>query len=317
MKQNSIDVFAHYNLPFQTYFNKEVHSFDETHDETELIWLLRGEARVTCENECYILTPQTLFMINPNQTHSIESFEDTMFITYRFTKSYLNQFQEVYQHLHFVNRVYTLDELVKKYREVPLLISQLIKLLISPNQSTLIRYKIIGYYNMFIYELYTMLLRERYLDIKKKDVPIYIERQNKIINFLNQNFLRKVSLHELAVEIGLSDYRLSHLIKEMFGISFREYIFNIRFEYALRLLRETNFSVIEVSKMSGFSDIKYLNKLLKERFKTTALKYRKRFQNKVQDKISDTKFLEDFFQELRYCLVRLEEKGITNKDLVF
>lgn len=305
MNQLSTDVFAHYDLPFETYFNKQVDSRYQAHDEIELIWLLRGEAKVTCDNKCFVLKSQNLFMINPFQMHSIESSEDAMLITYRFKKEHVKEYTEGYKDLAFVNRVYTLEELVVKYKEVPLLISQLIKLLISPNQSTLIRYKIIGYYNMLIYELYNMLIKEKYLDIKKKDVPFHIARQNTIIDYLNNNFLRKITLDDLAKKIGISGFRLSHLMKEMFGISFREYLFNIRFEYALRLLRETELSVVDISKMSGFSDVKYLNKILKERFKITALKYRKKF-NRFSPAYSDSNFINDFFKELHVCLKKFD-----------
>lgn len=305
MNELSTDVFAHYDLPFETYFNKQVDSRYQAHDETELIWLLRGEAKITCDNKCFVLTPQTLFMINPFQMHSITSTEDTMFITYRFKKEHTKEYTDGHKDLVFINRVSTFEELVVKYKEVPLLISQLIRLLISPNQSTLIRYKIIGYYNMLIYELYTMLLKEKYLDIKKKDVPFHIARQNKIIDYLNHNFLRKITLDDLATQVGISSFRLSHLMKEMFGISFREYLFNIRFEYALRLLRETKLSVVDISKMSGFSDVKYLNKLLKERFKLTALKYRKKF-DRFSPAYSDSNFINDFFKELRVCLKKFD-----------
>jgi len=307
MNQGSIDVFEHYDLPFETYFNKGVNHEVQVHDEIELVWVLRGNATMVCDNRNYLLTPQTLFMINPFQVHTIKSSDDSMIISYRFKKEHIKEYNEAYKGLVFINRVYTLEELAIKYKEVPLLISQLIKLLISPNQSSLIRYKIVGYYNMLIYELYTMLLKERYLDIKKKDVPFLIKRQNIVIEYLNKNFLGKVKLEDLATLIGISTYRLSHLMKEMFGISFREYLFNIRFEYALRLLRETELSVIEIAKMSGFSDIKYLNKLLKERFKTTALKYRKRFSGDVGNYYSDSKYFQDFFNELRLCIKRFDK----------
>lgn len=307
MNQSSIDVFAHYELPFETYFNKGVNHQIQVHDEIELVWVLRGNATMVCDKANYLLTPQTLFMINPFQIHTIKSSKDSMIITYRFKKEHIKEYNDSYKGLVFINRVYTLEELVVKYKEVPLLISQLIKLLISPNQSALIRYKIIGYYNMLIYELYTMLLKERYLDVKKKDVTFLIERQNIVIDYLNNNFLNKITLEDLAAQIGVSKYRLSHLMKEMFGISFREYLFNIRFEYALRLLRETKLSVLDIAKMSGFSDIKYLNKLLKERFKTTALKYRKRFSGDVGHYYSDSKYFTDFFNELRLCLNRFDK----------
>ena len=104
-------------------------------------------------------------------------------------------------------------------------------------------------------------------------------------------------------------------MKEMFGISFREYLFNIRFEYALRLLRETDLCVLTISKMSGFSDVKYLNKLLKERFKITALKYRKRFCSRLNNTYSDSN-IKDFFKELRVCLNKLET-GVLKEKIIY
>lgn len=302
MNETSPDVFAHYDLPFETYFEKSIDHKFQVHNEVELIWVLRGRVRIDCDNKDYNLTSQTLFMINPYQMHSIKSMEESLIISFRFKNEYLKEYNETYKNLVFENKVNHFEDLVKKYKEVPLLISEIIRLLITPNQSSLVRYKIIGYYNMFIYELYTMLLKEKYLDIKKKDVPFHIERQTKIIEYLHNNFLEKITLSDLAKDIDISDFRLSHLMKEMFGISFREYLFNIRLEYALELLRETNYSVIKVSKMSGFSDIKYLNKRLKERFKTTALKYRKKYCERLKNTSSDSSYIEDFFKELRICL---------------
>lgn len=307
MNQNCIDVFEKYELPFETYFQKGIDHVTQIHDETELIWVMKGTSTIICEGQTYLLTPQTLFMVNSYQTHTITSTNDSMIIAFKFSKEHLQKNNQSFEGLYFINRVYTLSELVDKYHEVPILISQLLNLLISTNPSSLVRYKIIGYYNMLIYELYTMLLKEKYLDVKKKDVPVYLNRLNDITEYINNKFLTKITLDEISDHIGISRYRMSHFIKEYIGISFRDYLSNMRLEYALRLLRDSNLSVIDVSKLSGFSDIKYLNKLMKERFKTTALKYRKRIREQLLIVKKETTYLEDFFNELKRCLLRLEQ----------
>jgi len=76
------------------------------------------------------------------------------------------------------------------------------------------------------------------------------------------------------------------------------------------LLRESNISVVDVSKLSGFSDIKYLNKLMKDKFKTTALKYRKKIKEQLLQVQTDTPYVEEFFNELKRCLLRMEQKSI-------
>lgn len=306
MIQNEIDVFQHYDLPFETYFNKQISHTTQIHDEMELIWVLRGTMELHCEGKRFLLKKQNLFMMNPFHTHTIDSSEDSIIITYRFKREYLEKSNQSFGDMVFDLKVHTLDELVEKYKEVPLLISALLRLLLNPNPSQLIRYKIIGYYNMLVYELYTMLLKEKYLDVKKRDIPIYLDRIHKITDYLNHNFLRKVTLEELAKHIGISKYRLSHFVKEQIGISFREYLFNMRLEYALRLLRESDLSVLDIAKKSGYSDIKYLNKMIKDRFKQTALKYRKSIRQKLLQNHNRGE-LQEFFNELNLCLTNLEQ----------
>ena len=307
MNQNSVDVFKYYELPFETYFAKEIHHKNQIHDEIELVWLVRGSAKIVCDNVNYTLNSQNLFMININQIHSIETTSDSLLIAYRFKKEHLIKNNLSFDQFRFINRVYTFQELVVKYHEVPLLIAQLLKLLISTKSNNVVRYKIIGYYNMFVYELYTMLLKERYLDIKKKNYDNYLIRLNTIIEYINNNFKRKISLDEIASAVGLSRFRLSHFIKDYIGISFQDYILNTRLEYALKQLKETKNKVTEISKEAGFSDIKYLNGAMKKRLGITALKYRKIVANPtvIQDENTTNTF--EFTKELQICLRRIEE----------
>lgn len=306
MNQNIVDVFKFYELPFETYFAKEIHHQNQLHDEIELIWLIRGSGVVICDNIHYTLTSQNLFMINVNQIHSVETTGDSLLITYRFKKEHLIKNNLSFDHFHFINRVYTFQELVIKYHEVPLLIGQLLKLLISSKTSHIIRYKIIGYYNMFVYELYTMLLKEKYLDIKRKNYDNYLIRLNAIIEYINNNFRSKISLDEIAELVGLSRYRISHFIKDYIGISFQDYLLNTRLEYALNQLKDTKLKVSEISKLSGFSDVKYLNQALTKRLGVTALKYRKivsESKGKVEEELVNRL---EFTKELQTCLRRIE-----------
>lgn len=306
MKQNCTDVFEDFELPFETYFQKGIDHPPQIHDETELIWIMRGTANIICDDIQYVMTSQTLFMVNAYQTHSIKSSEDTILISFRFTKEHLQKNNLSFDGMRFINRIYSIEELVLKYKEVPLLISHLLKLLISDKPDNLVRYKIIGYYNMFIFELYTMLMKERYLDIKKKDFTVYIARLNKVLEYINNHFLEKITLEEISEHVGISRYRLSHFVKEYIGVSFRDYLFNVRLEYAVRLLKNSDISITNVSRSSGFSDVKYLNKLMKTRFKTTALKYRKKVREHTQSNKLTVPALSDFVNELNICLTRFD-----------
>ncbi len=302
MNHECIDVFRTYELPFKMNFFKQIEHLNQVHNKTELIWVMRGNVTIICDGIRYKMGSQNLFMINTFQTHSVISSDDAMLISFHFSKEDVEENRPSFNELKFINKIYSIDELVSKYREVPSLISQLLELLISPKNSHLIRYKIIGYYNMLIYELHTLLLKGRYLDIKQKNCTVCLKRINIVIDYISNNFQKKVSLGELAGIIGISRYRLSHFIKDNLGISFRDFLANMRFESALKMLKESDIPVVKVAEISGFSDVKYLNQMVKSRFKMTALKYRKMDTvNRISNN-SDDIYINDFLEDLKICL---------------
>lgn len=275
MNQLMKDVFTHFELPFETYFVRGVQHVDQVHDEIELIWMIKGTGIVSSGGIDYPLANQTLYMVNINEVHSVSTSKDSLIIVFRFNDQHLKDNKMSFENFRFKNRIYTFQELVIKYKEVPLLISQLLKLLLTPNDDSMIRYKIVGYYNMFVYELYTMLLKEKYLDVKRKNCEAYLQRINLICDFIQNHYTEKILLDDLADLVHVSRYRLSHFIKEYLGVSLQEYVNNIRLEKALRELSYTDSKVTDISNQCGFSDVKYLNKAMKIRLGITALKYRK------------------------------------------
>jgi AraC-like DNA-binding protein len=307
MNETMNDVFSNYELPFETYFVRGVNHFEQTHKEIELLWMVKGDGIVVSNGTEYRLTNQTLYMININEKHSVTTSEDSLMIVYRFNDEHLKENKLSFEDFKFQNRIYTFQELVIKYKEVPLLISQLLKLLVSPSNDSMIRYKIIGYYNMFVYELYTMLLKEKYLDVKRKNCDAYLKRINLICDFVQNNYTHKILLDDLAELVDVSRYRVSHFIKEYLGVSLQEYISNIRLERALRELSYTDHKVAEISTECGFSDVKYLNKAIKLRLGITALKYRKMSVNNqnILNVVNESN-IKLFANELMGCMKLLE-----------
>ena len=275
MKNNCVDEYKNYDLPFETYFNACASHQETSHEDMEFIWLLEGKVTIICEGISYECTSDNVFMIYMNQIHSIISDQPSISISFRLKKSYTDSLNLYFNRIPFKNRIYTFEELACKYHEVPLIMSQLIVLMKSTNPSMNLRYKIIGFYNMYIYDLYSVRLKDKYLDIKKKNYDKYLVRFYLITDYINKNYAQRISLEMLSKTIGISSFRLSHFIKQIMGISFQDYLNNVRFERALEYLRNTDVPVQEVVRACGFSDSKYLNVMMKEKFHITSLKYRK------------------------------------------
>ena len=87
------------------------------------------------------------------------------------------------------------------------------------------------------------------------------ERLFEITDYIEHNFRRKLLLGEIARREGLSLSYLSHFFKDSMGVTFQEYLNQIRFEHACRLLELTERSILDISLESGFSDVRYFNRM--------------------------------------------------------
>jgi len=302
---NHQDVLEKYDLPFETYFYRQLERSAEIHEDMELVWLIKGKATIMCDHTTFHLSEQNVFMIYMNRLHSIKTTVDSIVIIYRFKVEQLKRINLNFNTIPFKDRVYTFKELSDKYHEVPLLITQILKLLVSEKVTPITRYKIIGYYNLFLYELYKSLMKEKYLDVKHQNYDLYLIRLDLLIEYISEHLEEKISLQTLSEIVGISKSRLSHFFKESMGISFYEFLQNARLEKALIKLKFTDLSVQEVSESSGFSDVKYLNKMLKERFMMTALKYRKFIKQHVESTDSDSRRT-NFITALNQCLYEIK-----------
>jgi AraC-like DNA-binding protein len=306
MKDKCYDIFSNLNLPFETYMAEYVSHKQILHEEIEIIWLIKGQATIKVNGKSYELRTQEVFLVYMYKEHEIETEPDSIIVTYRLKKEYLHKNNLFFEKIDFLHRVYTFEELAIKYKQVPLLIVEIIKILLTEKNTDAIRYKIIGYYNMFIQELYRMLLKEKYLDVKSLKYDKYLNRIHTIVEYTYENFKDNLELEDLSKITNLSQSRLSHFMKEVLGISYREFLNNVRFEHALKLLKETNMKIKEVVKASGFSDHKYINKMMKKKFNMTTLKYRKTYlSHRPCQQLPESSH--KFLKELKECLKRLDK----------
>jgi len=307
MKQTCNDVFSEYNLPLETYFFDCQNHQTTTHSDLEIIWVLKGKATLTINSQPQTMHAQTVFLVYFNQPHTLIAEKDTIIIAYRLKNDYLHRRGLFFEKIPYKGEVLTFDYLVHKYRQVPLLLVQFMKLLLSNEDTDMIYYKIIAYYNFYITEIYKLFLKDIYLDIKTLNYDAHLLRSQMIVDYIYKHYQEPITLKDLQKKITLSESRLSHLIKETFEVSFQTLVKNIRFERALTLLKTTKFTIEEIVKLSGFSDQKYLNQMMKKQLHTTALKYRKNHQHKMHYCHSINKGNQPFLNEIRACLIALEK----------
>ena len=98
---------------------------------------------------------------------------------------------------------------------------------------------------------------------------------HQALDCIGKHFGRRLTLAEVARDVGLSTYRLSHLVKSHTGRTFRQIVEQTRVRHAQHLLEQTAKSCADVAYESGFCDQSYFIKHFRRLTGTTPARYRR------------------------------------------
>ena len=95
-----------------------------------------------------------------------------------------------------------------------------------------------------------------------------------VIDYLNVNYARSVSLSSVAARFGLSASHLSRSFKEATHFGFVEYVNSLRITEACRLLSDRSLSVLDVSMRCGFGSLTQFGRCFRALTGTSPRAYR-------------------------------------------
>jgi AraC-like DNA-binding protein len=93
-------------------------------------------------------------------------------------------------------------------------------------------------------------------------------------NFMWQNYMKKLTLDEIAGQVHLNPQYFSVLFKRETGESAITYLTNIRVEHAKLLLKDTSIPINEVARRVGYDDPDYFSRLFRKANGITPRQYR-------------------------------------------
>jgi len=103
---------------------------------------------------------------------------------------------------------------------------------------------------------------------------------SRTIEYLHKHFTEKVSIEKLAENAGLSMSSLLRHFKRINGSSPKEYLIELRINYACELLDTTRLSIDEIAFSAGFNDSNYFSREFRKATGETPSKYRSGRQKK-------------------------------------
>lgn len=101
---------------------------------------------------------------------------------------------------------------------------------------------------------------------------------HKIIGFIRNNYMKKISLDEIADYVFMSKSHVSKIFNEEMGMSISAYVNKVRIKKSCSLLRDLSLSIAEIATLTGFEDPSYFTKQFKAETGISPKEFRERLE---------------------------------------
>ena len=253
------------------------------HDDMEIVYVLSGNILLKSGYYTYTLKKGDIFILNDREMHSLEKLDGgnmTMMLQVDLT-----YFERYYAGLR--NQFFVVDMEEDSEEDLSVLRSILAEIMMEILQKGQnYEHKVIESTHNLISCLisefkYVVADNGKFQNESGGRVSrILAGRLNRIMDYMYDNYERKLTLSEIAQKEKLSIYYLSHIIKEATGLSFQDLLSYIRIEESERLLLETNKKIGVIAEEMGFSAVRYYIKHFEHWFGMHPLEYRKKYMGR-------------------------------------
>jgi len=97
--------------------------------------------------------------------------------------------------------------------------------------------------------------------------------------YIELHFKEALTLDQIAEEVHVNKYYLSHTFKQEYGISPINYMIRLRIDESKYLLSETDLSLSQIAQLLGFSSLSYFSQVFRRTQATSPLEYRQSTKN--------------------------------------
>jgi beta-xylosidase/AraC-like DNA-binding protein len=240
------------------------------HQNLEIVYVLEGSVEVQIESETYNLKKGDFLLINANKRHSLRATkEEILLASFRVNFTMLAEYMGTNQLLFWCN---TTADRSESYVQLKKVLDRMLNRFYDKEKEGAI------YLNSIYYEAIYLLVA--YFMIKADDARMKENftpdnsRIFEIQNYVQANYQKQLSLNDLAKKLYLSNAYLSKYIKKHFGLSFLEYVNNVRLFHAVDELVYSEKKITRIALDNGFPTTAAFNKAFKEIYNMTPSAYR-------------------------------------------
>lgn len=248
------------------------------HQNLDMLYVLDGSVDVVIDDKIYNLKKEDMILINSNKRHKFENSGNLLAIRFAIDYYLLSQTVGTTQMLFLCNSAADKNSAYDKLRHQ---MKEIIRYYYAQGQHD----------NCYLQALYYEMLHILIANfmVKTEEVKMLFdnsaekERISEIQSYIQGHYQAAISLNDLAEQMYLTPAYLSKYIKKKFGMTFVEYLNNIRLFHAVDELIYTNKSLTHIAMDNGFSTSAAFNKSFKKVFNVSPGEYRKNSENRQRE----------------------------------
>lgn len=128
--------------------------------------------------------------------------------------------------------------------------------------------------------LFELLLEDKdiqHISERPPSLPYRNQRVEMILDFIDKNFTTPLTLQQVAEQSYCSISAVKRDMNDFIGLSFSEYLLQMRIKKACFLLRTTPLPLSVVAMQCGFQGISYFHRQFSKLINETPARYRKKY----------------------------------------
>ena len=245
------------------------------HQEPEIVYVLEGAMEIKVEDDSYKLDKGDFLLINANKHHEYREIKANLLIaSFKINYAMLADIMQTSQLLFWCNTVADRND---AYQALKSAMDCILNRFYERHKEGAI------YLNSLYYEVVYLLITHFMItadDARMKgNISVDNSRIFEIQNYVQDHYQNDLSLNDLAQKLYLSNTYLSKYIKKHFGVSFLEYVNNVRLFHAVDELVYSDKKITRIALDNGFPTTAAFNRAFKEMYQMTPSTYRHNILN--------------------------------------
>jgi AraC-type DNA-binding domain-containing proteins len=278
-------------LPVHFYIYKSYNQLipSHWHNHLEVLYILHGTMHIVRNDEKYTIHQNELFVVNSGDIHLTRSPESIEVLLLQIPYELLSHALSGYSTIRF-KEYYPQEEL----HDDPVFQEMIHYLLamkdLFERSEDGFQFLFSSNLNLFLYLLYSHYSIRQNPDEKNKMVK-YQSRFKEIIEYVQQNYMKPLSLKEAAALVPLNSEYFCRSFKKYTGFTFMGYVHLVRLAHIHSDILDTDDNITIIRERHGFTNYKIFYRMFKEVYGCTpsALRLRKkdRTPNTVSPELND------------------------------